>query len=59
MWGLPLDVPGPGTLHGGELFMTDYDRHNYNADYHNIAPRFSFTHQALPRTAMPRGMGST
>lgn len=53
----PVQVPGLGTLHGGEIFMSSSNRSNYNADYHNFGPRFGFAFKALPQTVLRGGYG--
>src|ERR1700722_19228517 len=35
----PLQVPGMGTLYGGEIFMSSSDRSNYNTSYSTFGPR--------------------
>lgn len=53
----PLQVPGLGTLHGGEIFMNSSLRSNYNTDYKDFQPRVGFAFEVLPKTVLRGGYG--
>ena len=53
----PLQVPGLGTLHGGEVFMSPQDRSNYNADYTNVGPRLGFAYSPRNNWVLRGGYG--
>jgi len=53
----PLQVPGLGTLTGGEVFATANDRYTYNPDYTNFQPRFGFSWQPIKETVVRGGYG--
>jgi hypothetical protein len=53
----PLQVPGLGTLYGGEVFMSPGHRTNYNIDGKNFGPRFGFAYRAIDKTVIRGGYG--
>jgi hypothetical protein len=53
----PLQVPGLGTLHGGEVFASSNDRTNYDPDFNTWQPRFGFAYRALEKTVIRGGYG--
>jgi hypothetical protein len=53
----PLQVPGLGTLHGGEVFMTPSHRNQYNIDWANYGPRLGVAYQASNKTVIRGGYG--
>jgi len=53
----PLQVPGLGTLHGGEVFATPSDRYVYATDWHDFQPRFGFAYQFAPKMVARGGYG--
>jgi hypothetical protein len=53
----PLQVPGLGTLHGGEVFANSHQRTITNTDWSNIQPRFGFAYQFNPQTVLRGGYG--
>jgi len=53
----PLQVPGLGTLYGGEVFASATDRYVYNPDYTNFQPRAGFAWQAHDKTVIRGGYG--
>jgi Carboxypeptidase regulatory-like domain len=54
---LPLQVPGLGTLHGGEVFASSKQRTIVNGDYKDIQPRFGFAWQVSHLTVVRGGYG--
>ena len=53
----PLQVPGLGTLTGGEVFATPNDRSAYNPDLTNFEPRIGFSWQPIKNTVVRGGYG--
>ena len=53
----PLQVPGLGTLYGGEIFASPSDRTVYNVDPTNFQPRFGISWQPLDKTVIRGGYG--
>ncbi len=53
----PLQVPGLGTLHGGEMFTSNDDRQNYEPDYNDWQPRVGFAWKAANKTVIRSGYG--
>jgi hypothetical protein len=53
----PLQVPGLGPLHGGEVFATPNNPYLYNADYHDWQPRFGFAWRPISKTVVRGGYG--
>jgi Carboxypeptidase regulatory-like domain/TonB dependent receptor len=53
----PLQIPGLGTLHGGEVFMNGNHRTNYDTDYKDFAPRFGFAYRVHDKTVLRGGYG--
>ncbi len=53
----PLQVPGLGTLHGGEVFASSNDRYVYNPDLSNVQPRFGLAWQPVKKLVIRGGYG--
>jgi carboxypeptidase family protein/TonB-dependent receptor-like protein len=53
----PIQAPGMGTLHGGEIFMTSNNRNNYATDFHDIQPRFGLAYRMSEKTVIRAGYG--
>ena len=53
----PLQVPGLGTLYGGEIYMSPGDRSNYLPDYRNIGPRLGFAYRPTNNLVVRGGYG--
>jgi hypothetical protein len=54
----PLQVPGLGTLHGGEIFASSKNRSpGYNTSYVTFGPRFGIAYRPLEKTAIRAGYG--
>jgi hypothetical protein len=54
----PLQVPGLGTLHGGEIFASSSNRSpNYNAFYGGFGPRFGIAYRPIEKTVIRTGYG--
>jgi len=54
---IPLQVPGLGTLHGGEVFASSKQRTIVDGDYRDIQPRFGFAWQLSRMTVVRGGYG--
>ncbi len=52
-----IQVPGLGTLHGGEVFASPNQRTNYDAAYTNFQPRIGFAWNAREKTVVRGGYG--
>jgi len=54
----PLQVPGLGTLHGGEIFASSSNRSpGYNPSYVNFGPRIGIAYQPYDKTVIRTGFG--
>ena len=53
----PLQVPGLGTLVGGEVFATSSNRSAYDPDLTNFSPRVGFSWEFLRNTVVRGGYG--
>jgi hypothetical protein len=53
----PLQVPGLGALHGGEVFASSSQRTIVNDDFKDIQPRFGVAFQVNPLTVLRGGYG--
>ncbi len=53
----PIQAPGLGTLHGGEIFMSPSNRSNYGTDFKDFGPRVGFAYQVLNKTVLRGGYG--
>ncbi|MEO6910115.1 MAG: carboxypeptidase regulatory-like domain-containing protein [Edaphobacter sp.] len=53
----PLQVPGLGSLHGGEVFASSHQRTITDTDWKDIQPRFGFSYQFAPQTVVRGGYG--
>lgn len=54
----PLQVPGLGTLHGGEIFASPSNRApGYNVSYPTLGPRFGIAFQPFEKTVIRTGYG--
>jgi Carboxypeptidase regulatory-like domain len=54
----PLQVPGLGTLHGGEVFASSNNRSpGYNTSYVTLGPRFGIAYQPFDKTVIRTGYG--
>ena len=53
----PLQVPGLGTLHGGEVYMSPGDRSNYLARFKNAGPRLGFAYNPINNVVIRGGYG--
>lgn len=53
----PLQVPGMGTLHGGEIFMNSSDRSNYNPSFVDFGPRIGIAFRPFEKTVIRTGYG--
>jgi hypothetical protein len=53
----PVQVPGMGALHGGEVFMSSNHRTNYDTDYKDFAPRFGIAYRMNEKTVARGGYG--
>ncbi|MFL6352653.1 MAG: TonB-dependent receptor domain-containing protein [Bryobacteraceae bacterium] len=54
----PLQVPGLGTLHGGEVFASSSNRSpGYDTSYNNLGPRIGFAYQPAEKTVLRGGYG--
>lgn len=53
----PLQVPGLGTLHGGEVFASSSDRYVYDPDLKNFQPRVGFSWSPTSNTVIRGGYG--
>ncbi len=54
----PLQVPGLGTLHGGEIFASPDNRSpGYNTSYTTFGPRLGIAYQPLDKTVIRAGYG--
>lgn len=54
----PLQVPGLGTLHGGEIFASSGNRSpGYDASYNNFGPRIGIAFQPVEKTVIRAGYG--
>ena len=54
---IPLQVPGLGPLHGGEVFASSRQRTIVNGDWKDIQPRFGFAWQLSRMTVVRGGYG--
>jgi hypothetical protein len=45
------------TVNGALQFLSDNNRGSYNTSYQNVAPRFGFSYQALPKLVVRGGYG--
>ena len=53
----PLQVPGRGTLYGGEQYVTPGHRSNYLPNYKNFGPRLGFAYQLHNNLVVRGGYG--
>lgn len=54
----PLQVPGLGTLYGGEIFASPSDRSpGYNPSYPTLGPRFGIAYSPFDKTVIRTGYG--
>ena len=54
----PLQVPGLGTLHGGEVFASSSNRSpGYDTSYNNLGPRIGIAYQPVEKTVIRAGYG--
>lgn len=54
----PLQVPGLGTLHGGEIFASPDNRSpGYNTSYTTFGPRLGIAYQPFEKTVIRAGYG--
>jgi Carboxypeptidase regulatory-like domain len=54
----PLQVPGLGTLHGGEIFASSRDRSpGYDTSYVTLGPRLGIAFQPVEKTVIRAGYG--
>jgi hypothetical protein len=53
----PLQVPGLGTLHGGEVFVAPDQRTAYVTDWSDFQPRFGLAYQFAPKMVVRAGYG--
>jgi len=53
----PLQVPGLGTLHGGEMFTNGQIRTDWLTDWSDIQPRFGFAYRLGGNTVLRGGYG--
>jgi hypothetical protein len=53
----PLQVPGVGPLHGGEVFASSKQRRIVDTDWKDIQPRFGFAYQFAPKWVVRGGYG--
>lgn len=53
----PLQVPGLGQLHGGEIYMTPSNRSNYLANYSDVGPRLGFAYRPTNNLVIRGGYG--
>ncbi len=53
----PLQVPGMGTLYGGEVFMSPSNRSNYLANYNDVGPRLGFAYSLRNNLVVRGGYG--
>ena len=53
----PLQVPGLGTLHGGEMFNSPSIRSDWLTDWKDWQPRFGFAYQLDKKTVVRGGYG--
>ena len=53
----PLSISAGIPLQGALQFLGPGNRDFYNTNYHNIAPRFGFSYQAIPKAVLHGGYG--
>src|SRR5579872_2354494 len=54
----PVQAPGLGTLHGGEIFASSSNRSpNYNISYANFGPRVGIAYRPMEKTVIRAGYG--
>jgi len=53
----PLQIPGLGNLHGGEVFMSPSNRSNYDTNAKDFGPRFGFAYKASSKMVVRAGYG--
>jgi hypothetical protein len=53
----PLNVPQFPNLSGGYIFASPGNRNPFLTDWNNLAPRFGFAYQPLPKTVVRGGWG--
>ncbi|MGO8720949.1 MAG: carboxypeptidase regulatory-like domain-containing protein [Acidobacteriaceae bacterium] len=53
----PLQVPGLGPLHGGEVFASSKQRRIVDTDWKDWQPRFGFAYQFSPKWVVRGGYG--
>jgi hypothetical protein len=54
----PVQAPGLGTLHGGEVFASEKNRSpGYNPSYVDFGPRFGIAYQPFAKTVIRAGYG--
>ncbi len=53
----PVQVPGFGTLHGGEIFASPSHRTTYGTDYKGFGPRFGLAYQGPWKAVIRAGYG--
>ncbi len=53
----PLSYSAGEPLLGALQFLGPGNRYFYNTNYHNIAPRFGFSYQAIPKAVIHGGYG--
>jgi hypothetical protein len=54
----PVQAPGLGTLHGGEIFASPKNRSpGYNTAYNDLGPRIGIAYQPIEKTVIRAGYG--